>query len=205
MEEDTLFSKIFGAAADLRKLPAEETSPEIGRLRRQSLEIEELFTQIVDSLRNPLFTPLPPINDLMRLFWDLVGRKITPNIITTDPLSGINFWAEIKGNHRFASVICPQNWGEMVRVDPIMQFGGLVSVASKAADYYSGKFERGVYREQHVQQRAYGYEAEYLRFIRSLNIGWEPNEYQSKVLHAYPNGLDSVDPRVRYKVGSFQE
>lgn len=189
-KEQFLFDQIFGD-----KIPKVEDLPPQDSLRHRAELITAMFDAGVDALRNKDTFSNPEINDLMTLFWRLVGNKVTPTAVMTG-LESMSFWAEVRGVKSIAFVIVPENFPELCAKNASMQLGALVFSASKARDYYNSKL--AIFEE--VQRRAFAYEAEYLVTLRNRWPGsFTPNKYQSRVLTAYPNGLASLQKGLLYQ------
>jgi hypothetical protein len=137
----------------------------------------------------------------MALFWELVGNRICPTAISFVPT--LSFWAEARDGELIAFILCPQNWVQMVKADPIMQLGGLVFNASKAKDYWNQKVPGLTDTDEDSMERCWSYEAEYLNYVSALKPSFAPNDYQKKVMDKYPNGLRSARPGVHYHSRPF--
>jgi hypothetical protein len=157
--------------------------------KEKNLVICSLFTLMVDYLRNPKNVPNSEINKLAALFWDLVGNKICPCGVTN--VSSLSFWGEYKGESKetVAFIFCPPNWLEMVQNDLTMQFCAIISVASKAKDYWNRKYVGFNETLENSQKRAYSYETEFLSILDQRH---ELNHYQRSILKEYPQGMRSV-------------
>jgi hypothetical protein len=189
-KERFLFDQIFKD-----KIPKVEDLPSQDSLRRRSELITVMFDAGVDTLRNKDTFPNREVNDLMILFWQLVGNKVTPAAVMTG-LESMSFWGEIKGVESIAFVLVSERFPELCVEDASMQLGALVFNASKARDYYNGKLANF----EEVQKRALAYEAEYLLTLRGhWPKSFTPNEYQSQILATYPNGLASLPRELLYQ------
>ena len=177
--DDFLFNKIFN--------PTHISSLEGEELKSSKL-IQDEFTDIVDMLRKDKHIKLSPINDLMALFWDLVGNKVCPAAMANVPT--LSFWCEIHNNKSAAFVIMPENWHDMLVENPHYQMGAMVFAASHAKDYWNEKYVQG---EKGVLQRAYSFESELLHYFKANVEGFKPNEYQTKIMAKFPLGIKSCD------------
>jgi hypothetical protein len=163
--------------------------------------MESVFTALVDRLRSPSVCHCPPINDLMSLFWRLVGNRICPASISS--VTSISFWCEVKDSNYFATVMCPQNWLQMLKEDKTMQLGGMVFQASRAKDYWNRIFPGRDCPAQDSFDRACSYEAEFLNYLLAEDQDFSPNVYQQQVLEKFPKGLSSARPGLHYEGRSF--
>lgn len=138
----------------------------------------------------------------MRLFFRLVGNKVTPTALTNEPLEALHVWIESQKNgSKCCIILVPVEWPKICEKDPFMQLGGMVYTASKCADYWHGKLqtqEDGVA----LEMRARAYEAEYLLMLSTL-IKFKPNSYQKKVLEQFPLGLASLKEEFRYELQPY--
>lgn len=121
--------------------------------------IVPMFDQSVSAISDPLLTPNESINKLGVLFWRLVGNKVTPTALSEMPLKSLHVWCEIKGDQKLFVIMVPIHWPRLCQEDPLMQLGGVVYTASKAADYWHGKI--GPKAHHAVEARAMAYEAYY--------------------------------------------
>jgi len=159
----------------------DESNPEYAA----GAKISNQFTIMVDGMRNANKLALPKINNLMSLFWQLVGNRITPMAVTAVPT--LSFAAEYRGDSTIGMVLVPPNWLELIAKDAYCQMGALIFVASQSKDYWNCKFNRG--SEKEIKARAYAYEAEFLLFLKEYASDFTVNEYQKTVLEKYPRGI----------------
>ena len=85
-KEQFLFNQLFGD-----QVPNADELAENDPLKIRVREITQLFDAGVDTLRNPERFPNKKINELMTLFWHLVGSKIT-STATIEGLESMSFW-----------------------------------------------------------------------------------------------------------------
>lgn len=159
--------------------------------RRVGEDVTITFDRIVTSFMGSF--PHPKITELMSLFFNLVGNKITPAAVIGAKGTSIYFYFEIQPGLRAAAVVVPANWLELVRENPRFQCGAMIYTASKAQDYYNDQLGRDL-----MQQRGMAYEAEYLKVVQTEAPSYQMNEYQQKVLAAFPEGLSSLEGRYIY-------
>lgn len=165
------------------------------------------FDECVGIIASPFYMPNKALNKLGKLFWRLVGNKITPAALTNMDLPGLHVWTEKhnSGSSVFA-VMVPVNWVKSFNAEPFMQLGGMVYTASQAADYWHGKLNKQSDAEAMIS-RAWAYEAEYLlsvgHSLKSLNCDFKYNSYQQKVLDRYPLGLASLEVENRYSLKPY--
>jgi hypothetical protein len=187
MDKPYLFEKIFSPdqptkkLEDIKNVEGEEEFYEKNKL------MESEFSDLVDVLRKDKYIKLPVINDLMTLFWRLVGNKISPAAMTSVPT--LSFWCEKKNDKSIALILIPQNWHEQLIADPHYQMGALVYVASQSKDYWNNKVGPGLQDE--VINRAQSYEAELLFHFQKTDPKFKPNDYQKEVMGKFPNGVYS--------------
>lgn len=181
MKNQFLFEKIF-------------TPTHISLLKGDELKsttlIQDEFSDLVDVMRKSKYIDLKPINDLMSLFWRLVGNKVCPAAIS-DSVPSLSFYCEIRANKSMAVIICPEKWHDMLIADAHYQMGAMVFAASQAKDYWNNKFI--VEKKEIIEKRAYSFEAELLNFFAKTVVGFKPNDYQKHVIEKYPEGIKSCD------------
>ena len=191
--QEWLFQRLYGD-----KVPnLEELGPD-DKLRRQGELIIAFFDAGVDTLRNPGTFPNQQINELMTLFWRLVGNKITPTVLHTG-IPGLAFWGEVRGVESMGMVFVPQTYAELCVDDPAMQLGALVFTASQARDFYNGR--QAVTDE--VKARAYAYEGEFLKTLIETAPAFTPNEYQRRVLIQFADGIETNYRKLKYQSMPF--
>jgi len=138
----------------------------------------------VGALRDPSVVPDKRINDLAGLLWTLVSSRT----VCTAMIAGVptlSFMALERGSRQVALIAIPEDWVAHFAKDPWMQLGATVYSASKARDYWSGRVAT-----RDVNQRAMAFEAILLRLAaadESEAQPFKPNEYQAKVLAAFPS------------------
>lgn len=161
---------------------------------KEGKTIEAEFSDLVEVMQKSKFFPLPLVNDLMSLFWDLVGQKITP-VAIVNMVPTPTFMCSVKGDGKkettFAMVLVPTNWHDMLVSDPYMQMGALVFLASKAKDYWNNKFHPSVYNGEEIVERAQFCESQLLHHFSKTREDFKPNEYQIYVMGKYPLGCSS--------------
>lgn len=183
---DELFLK---NSIHINALPSSDDLAKRGKL------VGDTITTMVNMLRSPHITPHRKINALAALEWDLIGNNMTPTALADVPQ--VHFGASVTNEGKKAVILCPMDFYERVSEDFVFCAGALVFVGSQARDWYNDKLcwfdtdGRLVDGREEVSKRARAYEAEWLLFIQGLNIGYEFNEYQQKVLEYSPEGLDS--------------
>lgn len=201
--EGSLFRKLFNAEVQhIEDVPKTDLTPKGAAELKNAQEISLAFTKFVESLRSdPGFSPR--IHDLGKLFYDLVGFRVTPVWLGPE-VQAVNFWAEVPRNGKpFACVLCPHNWLSMIQSSPIMQLGAVTFAASQARDFYNEKLED----KEGVRSRSRAFESELLRcFCRHKVITPEMlNSHQRKLLEEFPNGLDSLNSALWYESRPFNE
>ena len=179
MKNQFLFEKIF--------TPSHISSLKGDELKSTTL-IQDEFSDIVDVMRKNKFIDLKPINDLMTLFWRLVGNMICP-VAIADSVASLSFYCEIKADKRMAVIILPEKWHDILIADTHYQMGAMVFAASQAKDYWNDKFIEG--KKEEVLERAYSSEAELLHYFANTVLGFKPNDYQKYVMKKYPEGMKS--------------
>lgn len=152
--------------------------------------IQDDFTDLVSVMKKYEYFSNPSINELMSLFYLLVGNKISP-VAVNDAVSALNFWCETTNRQSLSVVMLPLNWHEMLIEDAYMQMGAMVFAASQSKDYWNNRFIPDEKKEIH--KRASSYEAELLHYFLRNSNDFKPNEYQKKIMNNYPNGIASVD------------
>jgi len=184
----TIFDELFlKQSVHVHSLPPHSDMAARGKL------VGDSVTAIIDILRNPSLTPCRRVNALAALQWDLIGSLMVPTALADVPQ--VHFGAHVSNDEK-AVILCPMDFYESIKKDFIFCAGAMVFVGSQARDWYNDKLawidDEGVHdgREE-VANRARAYEAEWLLFIQSLDIGYEFNEYQQKIVEDSPEGLDS--------------
>lgn len=180
-----LFNKFFQNLGNAEDLPTDNP------LKNMAEMVIKTFDEIVDYHRSAF--PNPDINALMSLFWRLVGNKVTPTVLTNQELFGLHFYCEVHDGSKVAAVIVPCHWLKLVIENSIMQCGGVIFIASQAQDYYNEQ-----YGSESMTMRARVYEAEFLKTILNIIPNHKLNDYQIKVLEAFPQGLDSLPDDLKY-------
>ncbi len=192
-EKKLLFHQLFGdKLPNLKDLPEESLRRRIGQIN------EAFFTEGVNVLKNAGSFPNKHVNELMSLFWNLVGSKLIPLAMTKGARS-LAFYVERKGIDSVEMIMVPQDFYLKVLKAPYMQLGALTFIASQARDFYNQKLSD----PNAVRQRSHAYEAEYLNTLKQLDGGFSLNNYQIEVLNRYPKGLMSLDPSLRYTSTPF--
>lgn len=170
------------------QLPADDPD------RKKGMEISNLFSSMVDFLRNFESIPNKKINALASLFWDLVGNNICPVAVTNVPT--LSFWGEYQSSESLAMILLPENFLQMVKEDDVMQLGAILSAASKAKDYWNRKFVGYNETTANSDARAYTYETEMFLLCPPT---WKPNSYQQKIIERFPFGLRSAPAGLHYE------
>jgi hypothetical protein len=161
-------------------------------------DLGDLFTFMVEMLKDRDRFPSPPINDLLTLTWWLVNqKKVRVGTAPGLPLPATMHFASDK-DCKVGFFSIPADWAEQVKKRRAFCAGGLVWAASHCRDFYNGRMS---VIDKTVIPRAVGYEAEYyLTLQKSGRI--ETNEYQKQVLYDCPKGLASI-PNLLYKRKDF--
>ena len=170
-------------------------------------EAQRYFQCILGMLGDPDMCPNPTINALAQLVWNLIGKQMIPAVMMSElPVSSFMF--EKKGDKELAMIMLPTDFSQRCKDDPYMQFGAVVFLASQARDAYNGRIppeeetaRRGIARKVH--KRAHAFEAEYLLTAQQNCNDFTPNEYQQELLKRFPNGLDSLEPELKYDSKPF--
>lgn len=184
------FEEIFGARDHVNNLGA---CPE----KTEYILIQDQLTAWIDKLRQPSLFHNKTINNLMSLFWNLIGHKITPAAIT--PIHSISFIAEQRGTSASGIVLCPPHWRKLTKDDPYMQMGALVFCASQAKDYWNFKIPSSD-KQAHTEssRRALMHESEFLFFLTETASDFAPNPYQQEVMNKFPKKLQQF-PELSYE------
>lgn len=151
---------------------------------QKALWAQNLFTGGVITLK-ALDNPI--ISSLMSYVWDVFHHRhvimaMGPNVPTLS-------FALARGEEGLkALVFAPHNWADMVKGDPLMQLGAIITNGSQAVDYYNGLIT-GRIDIAIARDRAESYEAEYLKMMKKSHPF---NEYQWSILAKFPDGFDST-------------
>lgn len=154
-------------------------------LREHGQETGDLFTFLVETLRDPNGFPNPEINRLLNLTWWLVNQKVLQTALTPG-IHTMHFGCNAACTQGMFAI--PYDWTTQCIIDRIFCTGGLVWAASQARDFHN---KRMAQQDNTVIQRARAYEAEYYLTVRSENW-FRPSDYQRAILAAYPEGLASA-------------
>lgn len=215
--KDSLFYKFFGQPLHAEDIVLGVQPPEVAVLRDDTLQAGNMVTAVVGSLRNPKLVPLPRINKLMKLFWNLVGWRHVP-VLGGTGVKSVHFYCEDRGGRAVGCIMMPPQWSKMMMEDPVMQTGAIIFAASQAQDFWTKKYlEAADYQKRKKQNplllRAYAYESDWLHYIKrveeapklvGLESQWKPNDYQRDVLNNFPNGYDSLDPELQYETPEWE-
>lgn len=185
----TIFDKLF-----LEQSVHVNQLPPLNDLAARGKVVGDTVTTVVGILRNPLITPNRRINGIASLAWDLIGNNMTPAALAGVPQ--VHFGAQVSNDRKQGVILVPLDYHERVAQDFIFNAGAMVFVGSQARDWYNDKlayWEDGklVDGRQEVMVRARAYESEWLLMIKGLDLGYEFNEYQQKILDEYPEGIES--------------
>lgn len=163
-------------------------SPEF---QKDAAQIQSTFTALVAALTQPQTVYSQPINDLMKLAWELVGRKIVPCAVGETPTNTMAFMVGIPPDKEEfeAMIICPPTWHKQVEENVVFCAGGLVYNASKACDFYNGKYLKNMLIDEDANKRAMAFEAE---FYHNYPNEFEPDAYQKTVMETYPRGVEDI-------------
>ena len=175
------FSTLFGTSTHI-----DDLAP--GDLKDKALRIQVQFTAWVAALKRFEICPNSAVNDLMKLFWDLVGQRITPAAMSNVPT--VSFAVQRHGTELAGMIMCPCNWLELAKSEPYMQMGALVFTASQAKDYWN--FLIPAKHLATVIDRARMYESSFLHTMASVVSDFSPNDYQKKIMDAFPGGIDPI-------------
>lgn len=154
------------------------------QLAKIGQQCQDLFTSGVVLL---IKSESPEIRSLMTDVWNIYHHRhvlmaIGPNV----PSLSISV-VQNKNGIVQALTFAPYAWPQMVKQDPSMELGAILSIGSQVVDYYNEKL---LSKEDSriSKERALSYEAEYLRLIKRDGVAL--NQYQEDVLVKYPNGFD---------------
>ena len=151
---------------------------------QKALWAQSLFTGGVTALKS---WDNPVISDLMSYVWDVFHHHHVSMVMGPD-VSVLSF-ALARGKEGLKAIIfAPHNWADMVKGDPLMQLGAIITNGSQAVDYYNGLIT-GRIDIAIARDRAESYEAEYLKMMKKSH---PLNEYQWSILAKYPDGFDST-------------
>jgi len=132
---------------------------------------ERTFTALTDSLRK---LQIPGVQELMCTFWNLIeSKKIW--VAQMDDLPVLTFI--VIDQEQRAFVVMPPNWYSMAMIDPTMQMGAAVFMASQARDFIEGKTPD--------KTQANKYEYIFLNYLLEHKKDWKPNKYQQTVLETF--------------------
>jgi hypothetical protein len=171
-----VLKEFFPSAVALEDLPPTDD------LAKKSARICELYTNVVAAFKlhaNPL------LSELGRHVWDIHHHRIVP--VTLWPaVATIHFGVVVNSQKvQQGLVMVPENWGDMVEAEPVMQLGAILFTASQVVDYYNGRLR---FESSNVlKHRAMAYEAEFLKDMVVSKL----NAYQRHVLSLFPSGFDT--------------
>jgi len=178
-------SDILSAFRSSQQLNLDEMDAD-NPLAKLGVQCQNLFTSGVIVLRE---SGSPIISSLMVDVWNIYHHRhvvmaIGPNV----PSLSISVVQDSKGIIH-ALTFAPYAWPQMVKEDPSMELGAILSIGSQVVDYYNNKL-LSQEDSSTSKQRALSYEAEFLRLLK--RGGSVLNGYQEDVLLKYPNGFDPV-------------
>lgn len=159
---------------------------------KKAQEMEHAFTTGAAFLR--VAFPNERVKHLMNFVWDVVGGQRVPVVLgprvqtislamigTKDPTT-----QQVTGAR--AVIMLPHEWLTKIEENPLLQLGAIVFVGSQSVDFVHG-------RVHGVKERAFAYEAEYLKTLQRLLPEWKPTDYQASLLKNYADGLDTESVR----------
>ena len=187
MENQFLLHKIFNPV-NIQSISDKSGTDDPFFLQMKLMQDE--FSDLVDVMKTHEYVSNPAINRLMKLFYLLVGNKITP-VAINDAVPTLGFWCEVKRGRSLAVIMLPPNWHKMLREDAYMQMGAMVFAASQSKDYWNNRFIPD--EKETIHKRAWSYESELLHYFARTSPKFKPNEYQKTIMADYPNGIASID------------
>lgn len=134
--------------------------------------------------------PDPKLNRLATMSWTLVHSRV----VSTAMIPGVPtlaFMGLVRGEKQIGVIAIPEDWLRQFATDPWMQLGAIVYSTSKARDLWADKLLDG-----RVEERAKAFEARFLRLAvsdASTSRPFKPNDYQTKVLTAFPAFPEEID------------
>ncbi len=152
--------------------------------------------------------PDDKICKLADLTYKIVGAKVVPTVVATDPevvrmlmrFSGVNF--ALLGDASVDPVVSNPvlfvrlDLFELAKVKPDMQLGAIVTAGSHAIDAWRGHF--GPMKKEELakvvetaDKRGRIHEAQLLLKLRELEPSFEPNRWQRQILKEWPLGWAS--------------
>lgn len=155
---------------------------------QQAHEMEHCFTTGAAFLR--VAFPNERVKNLMNFVWDVVGGQRVPVVLgprvqsISIAMIGTKDAATKEVTGTRAVIMLPQDWLAKIKENPLLQLGAIVFVGSQSVDFVHG-------RVHGVKERAFAYEAEYLKTLQKMLPQWKPNDYQHSILKNYADGLDT--------------
>ena len=164
--------------------------PKGNPVREHGNNVANIFTYIVNGLKEPNSFPNSEINELLNLTWWLVNQKVVLTGMDVN-ISTMNFGCDKECSQ--GVFILPVDWAEQCALDRLYCTGGLVWAASQCRDFYN---KRMYMTDPTVIDRAQGYEAEFYLTMQNHEAlkdkKIEFNDYQKQILEGYPKGLESI-------------
>ena len=178
---------IFFEAVDVVHVVHVNDLPDGDPLKKLGNNIGDIFTFMVEMLRDPASFPNQEINELLNLTWWLVNQKVV-QVGLNPKMETIHFGSNLECSRGMFAV--PHDWDKQCRQRRVFCTGGLVWAASQCRDFYNGRMQK---TDETVLPRARGYESEYyLTLATARKELFKPNEYQKRIMDNYPDGLESV-------------
>ncbi|GHO98665.1 hypothetical protein KSF_087130 [Reticulibacter mediterranei] len=166
---------------------------------QQAASIRNVFERLCVLLLAPDLLPAQePVHVLIALFSQMMKHHIISLSLKPGvPTVAFAIAFRLSQPSRTPVIVIPPNCLEQIRANPLHALGGMVFIASHARDFLCNRLER-----HHTLLRAYAFEAEFLRQMRSLHkregLPWELNEYQQALFAQYPEGLASLSSDLVY-------
>lgn len=157
-------------------------------LKAHMKNVTAMFDYLIDFLRDSKGFPHPQINELCELTFWLINQRVV--MVAQGLPIPTNFGFTCIGSELGVQpIVCiREDWLEYVAKNRTMGLGAIILAASQARDFWNG---RTLTDAANCQRRAHMYEAEMLLTLMQ-HESFTPNEYQTKILDAYPKGLSSA-------------
>jgi hypothetical protein len=164
-------------------------------------QTHDLFSALVDFVRDPAGLPDRGINSLGRVMWQSAATLETPMIL--DLTGGMPYMVfAVSGRDRDATagLVLPRHFSDMVREDMQLQICPIVYAASQIRDFREGRFP--VDDSSAIETRAHAYEAQallaLLPILQAEGRVVQLVGYQHELLREFPGGLKSMPPELVY-------
>lgn len=153
----------------------------------------ECFRDGVEFLKNKEAFPNERINELMFFTWCLFSRGVITMSLTDSYSLGL--WLSGGAGQETVSLLIPKNFVFDCQEFPTEQLGSIIVTSSYLQDFLNDRLKP----LEEAKQRTRAYLAEFLQTRQTLPPTFVPDKDEKVVLRAFPEGLNSLPPQLRYE------